>query len=131
MLAREQLIYDVYQAVARGLSGDQTLLIVIYDEHGGCYDHVGAPANAVPANSLAGESGFDFRRFGVCVPTLLISPWIDAGTKFRVPDGTTPFDHTSILKTSQILWNMPALTAPRRGCPGCQRRLHAHDARRG
>jgi phospholipase C len=107
----EQLIYDVYQAVSRGPNWNQTLLIVTYDEHGGCYDHVPPPANAVPPDSLAGEYGFDFRRFGVRVPTVLISPWIEAGTVFRVPDGATPFDHTSILKTAQTLWGMPALTA--------------------
>ncbi|MEX3936343.1 alkaline phosphatase family protein [Paraburkholderia phymatum] len=107
----EQLIYDVYQSVFKGPDWNQTLLVITYDEHGGCYDHVPPPSNAVPSDSLAGEYGFDFRRFGVRVPTLLISPWIEAGTVFRVPDGTMPLDHTSILKTAQTLWGMPALTA--------------------
>jgi len=30
---------------------------------------------------------------------------------FRVPAGTTPLDHTSILKTIETRWNLPALTA--------------------
>ncbi|MBB5471006.1 phospholipase C [Paraburkholderia sp. Clong3] len=107
----EQLIYEVYQAVSRGPNWNQTLLIVTYDEHGGCYDHVPPPSDAVPPDSLAGEYGFDFRRFGVRIPTVLISPWIEAGTVFRVPDGAMPLDHTSILKTAQSLWGMPALTA--------------------
>jgi phospholipase C len=107
----EQLIYDVYQAVSTGQNWNQSLLIVTYDEHGGCYDHVPPPASAVPPDSLAGEFGFDFRRFGVRVPTVLISPWIEAGSVFRVPDAMMPLDHASILKTAQMLWGIPALTA--------------------
>ena len=107
----EQLIYDVYQAVSRGPNWNQTLLIITYDEHGGCYDHVAPPAGAVAPDNLAGEFGFDFTRFGVRVPTVLVSPWIEAGTVFRVPEGSMPLDHTSTLKTMEVLWSLPPLTA--------------------
>jgi phospholipase C len=107
----EQLIHDVYYALRNSPLWNQTLLIVTYDEHGGCYDHVPPPTNAVPPDTSAGEYGFDFKRFGPRVPTLLISPWIPAGTVFRVPAGSMPFDHTSILRTIQLRWNVPALTA--------------------
>ncbi|KXU84598.1 phosphoesterase [Caballeronia megalochromosomata] len=107
----EQFIYDVYQALSKGPGWNQTLLFVTYDEHGGCYDHVAPPSNAVPPDDLAGEFGFDFRRFGVRVPTLLVSPLIEAGTVFRVPDGAMPFDHTSILKTVEQRWRLQSLTA--------------------
>ena len=43
----EQLIAAVYNAVRSGPGWDRTLLIVTFDEHGGCYDHVAPPA-AVP-----------------------------------------------------------------------------------
>ena len=36
----EQLIHDVYYALRNGPAWNQTLLIITYDEHGGCYDHV-------------------------------------------------------------------------------------------
>jgi phospholipase C len=107
----EQLIYDVYQAVSTGPAWSSTLLVITYDEHGGCYDHVAPPGGATPPDSTVGEYGFDFTRFGVRVPTVLVSPLIAAGTVFRVPDGTTPFDHTSILKTVENRWGLPALTA--------------------
>jgi phospholipase C len=58
-----------------------------------------------------GEFGFDFKRFGVRVPAVLVSPLISAGTVFRVANGATPLDHTSILKTVETRWNLPALTA--------------------
>lgn len=107
----EQLIHDVYTALRNGPNWNETLLIITYDEHGGCYDHVPPPAGAVPPDSTSGEYGFDFTRFGVRVPTILVSPLIAAGTVFRVPAGSTPFDHTSILKTVEKRWNLPALTA--------------------
>jgi phospholipase C len=74
-------------------------------------DHVAPPLGAVPPDNSAGEYGFDFTRFGVRVPTVLISPLIVAGTVFRVAANSVPLDHTSILKTVEQRWNLPALTA--------------------
>jgi len=107
----EQLIHDVYYALRNGPAWNQTLLIVTYDEHGGCYDHVPPPSGAVPPDDSVGEYGFDFTRFGPRVPTVLVSPLIPAGTVFRVAAGAMPLDHTSILKTIETRWNVPALTA--------------------
>lgn len=106
----EQFIHDVYYALRNGPAWNATLLIITYDEHGGCYDHVPPPTNAVPPDASAGEFGFDFRRFGPRVPTLLVSPLIPAGTVVRAA-GATPFDHTSILKLVERRWGLPPLTA--------------------
>jgi phospholipase C len=107
----EQLIHDVYYALRNGPNWNKTLLIITYDEHGGCYDHVPPPQGAVPPDHSAGEDGFDFTRFGPRVPTVLVSPLIAAGTVFRVPAGSMPLDHTSILKTLETRWSLPNLTA--------------------
>ncbi len=107
----EKLINDVYYALRNSPTWNQTLLIITYDEHGGCYDHVAPPLGAVPPDNTAGEEGFDFKRFGPRVPTVLVSPRIAEGSVFRVPAGAMPFDHTSILKTLELRWNLPALTA--------------------
>jgi phospholipase C len=106
----EQLIHDVYYTLRAGPGWNQTLLIISYDEHGGCYDHVPPPSGAVPPDDSPGEFGFGFTRFGVRVPALLISPLIAPGTVFRVPVGTMPLDHTSVLKTVETRWGLPALT---------------------
>ena len=108
----------MYEALRGGPGWAQTLLVITYDEHGGCYDHVPPPAGATPPDNDAGEFGFDFTRFGVRVPTVLVSPLIPAGTVFRVPDGSVPLDHTSILKTVEQRWNLPALTARDAAAPG-------------
>jgi phospholipase C len=114
----EQFIHDVYEAVRTGPGWAQTLLVVTYDEHGGCYDHVPPPSGAVPPDNSAGEFGFDFTRFGVRVPAVLVSPLIEAGTVFRAPAGGPPLDHTSILKTIQERWGLPSLTARDAAAPG-------------
>ena len=104
----EKLIYDTYYALRNGPGWNDTLLLVTYDEHGGNYDHVAPPANATPPDTTVGEFGFDFKRFGVRIPALLISPRIAAGTVFRAKQGT--IDHTSVLKTIQLRWNTEPLT---------------------
>jgi phospholipase C len=114
----EQLILDVYQALRSGPGWQKTLLIITYDEHGGCYDHVPPPSGATPPDSDTGEFGFDFTRFGVRVPTVLVSPLIAAGTVYRVAAGSMPLDHTSILKSVQQRWGLPSLTARDAAAPG-------------
>ena len=101
----EKLIYDVYQAVRSGRGWAKTLLIITYDEHGGCYDHVPPPDGAIPPDNYRGDVdhlNFDFTRFGVRIPALLISPLIPAGTVFRASKGV--IDHTSVLRTLQQRW---------------------------
>jgi phospholipase C len=44
------------------------------------------------------------------VPTVLVSPLIEAGTVFRVPESATPLGHTSILATVEHRWSLAALT---------------------
>ncbi len=107
----EVFLQQVYQALRSGPGWNQTLLIITYDEHGGLYDHVPPPSGATPPDSSIGEFGFDFTRFGVRVPAVLVSPLIPAGTIFRVPDGATPIDHTSVLKTVELRFGLPSLTA--------------------
>jgi phospholipase C len=105
----EQLFHDVYYALRNGPGWNDTLLIITYDEHGGNFDHVPPPWGAVPPDDSLGEFGFDFTRFGVRVPALLVSPRIAAGTVFRAASST--IDHTSVLRTLEVRWELEPLTA--------------------
>lgn len=103
----EQFLLRVWKTVSTGKNWNNTLLVITFDEHGGCYDHVEPPAATPPdAASNPGEEGFRFDRYGVRVPTLLISPYIEAGTVFRSPTAV-PYDHTSILATLRDWLQIP------------------------
>jgi phospholipase C len=107
----ENLLYDIYQALrSNGPAWEKTLLIITYDEHGGNYDHVRPPTGATPPDDAIGSSGFDFTRFGVRVPAVLVSPLIPEGTILHAPtDGRPPFDHTSIIATLRARFGLGAL----------------------
>ena len=100
---------------------DKILLVITFDEHGGCYDHVPPPTGAAAPDPWpkSRDGTFDFSRFGVRVPTILVSSYLQPGTVFRAPPGQTPFDHTSILATLRDWLNLdadpknPFLTSPR------------------
>jgi phospholipase C len=84
--AGEQFIATVYNAIRNNPNlWPTTALLVVYDEHGGIYDHV-PPPNCTADGFVAQPSAtgtpdpFHFDRLGVRVPAILISPWIAAGT---------------------------------------------------
>jgi len=113
--AGEKLIHDVYYALRDGPGWNDTLLLITYDEHGGNYDHVAPPWGATAPDNSVGEWNFDFSRFGVRIPALLISPRIVAGTVFRAKTGT--IDHTSVLKTIELRWGLSPLTERDKAAP--------------
>lgn len=97
----EKLIADVYNALrADPALWQSTLLIVFYDEHGGFYDHVEPPPAIPPDEPPPPDAEYTFDRFGVRVPALLISPWVDARVE------PTQFDHTSVLKYLTEKWQL-------------------------
>ena len=111
----EQFLADVYQAVRSSPYRDKILLIITFDEHGGCYDHVPPPGGAPPPNpgficrDLLPDGKtpkFKFDRYGVRVPAIVVSSYVEPGTVFRGDPGGFPYDHTSILAT---LRDWPAL----------------------
>ena len=109
MAVGEQLIYDVYKALRSNRAvWEKSLLIITYDEHGGNYDHVPPETGATPPDNNI-QAGFDFTRFGVRVPAVIVSPLIRAGTVFRAADGRPPYDHTSIIATLRARFNLGPL----------------------
>ncbi|MEK6289344.1 MAG: alkaline phosphatase family protein [Acidobacteriota bacterium] len=96
----EQFLAEVYSAIQACPYRDEILFVITFDEHGGCYDHVPPPSGAeapLPA-SVSRDGTFDFSRYGVRVPTIVVSSYVTPGTVFRA-EGGTPYDHTTILAT--------------------------------
>ncbi len=107
VMKAQQLLADVYNAIrANGDLWNSTLLVVLYDEHGGFFDHV-EPLAAEPPSPLQPdweEQQFNwFNRLGIRVPALLVSPWVKRGFD------TTVFDHTSLLKYMIEKWGLGPL----------------------
>ncbi|MEM5294348.1 alkaline phosphatase family protein [Burkholderia sp. JPY481] len=102
IMKAEKLIADTYNALRSNQAlWERTLLVVLYDEHGGFYDHVSPPADAVAPDGHT--TSFDFKRLGVRVPAILVSPWCEAGVC------NERFDHCSLLKYLCDKWQMPPL----------------------
>ena len=92
----DALIADVYNALRSNPAlFARTLLVVLYDEHGGFYDHV-PPPRTVPPDGHTEHFGFNV--LGFRVPALLVSPMLDPGVC------STVFDHTSLLRMASGLW---------------------------
>src|SRR3984885_11550971 len=95
--AGEMFIAQVYMAIKRNPAlWASTALLIVYDEHGGIYDHVVPPACTqdqftATVNDTGTGMEFKFDRLGVRVPAILVSPWIPKAT---IVDRT--FDHASI-----------------------------------
>jgi phospholipase C len=106
--AGDQFLYQIWQAVSQSPAWNHILLVIMYDEHGGCYDHVLPPTGAITPDirSDPGKEGFRFDRFGVRIPMVVVSPYVQAGTVFR-SDTAVPYDHTSILATLRDWLTIP------------------------
>ena len=99
----EKLIADVYNAIrSQEELWKSSLIVILFDEHGGFYDHVPPPTTIAPDDE---HDEYTFDRLGVRVPAVLVSPWVDKGVE------KTVFDHTSLLKYLIDKWGLGPLGA--------------------
>ena len=98
IIGSDVLVASVYNAIRSNAAlWNSTLLLVLFDEHGGFYDHV-PPPPAIPPDHHSEE--YDFKRYGVRVPALLISPYVGNGVFSDL------LDHTSLLRYAQDKWGL-------------------------
>jgi phospholipase C len=107
----QQFLHDVVRAVINSPQWPHTAIIITFDEHGGIYDHVPPPPACAPddiAPMYNGTDNFpgDFKRYGIRVPLIVISPYSKPSYVSHVV-----YDHTSILRLLEARFGMPALTA--------------------
>jgi len=105
----EQFAAQVINAAMSGPGWPKTLLVWLYDEHGGYYDHVPPPAAIAPDNIppmlQPGDQPGGYDRYGFRVPAVVVSPYARRNYISR-----TVRDHTAILKFIERKWNLGALT---------------------
>jgi phospholipase C len=115
----EYFIKGIYEAIRNSPQWKDTLFILTFDEHGGFADHVPPPVNVPAGDDICytetapdGKNiTFDFKRLGVRVPTLLISPWVEKGLiEHKGHNKGGEYTHTSILGFLQELWGLETLT---------------------
>jgi phospholipase C len=105
----EYFVSTVVDSLLNSPAWGRTLLVWTYDEHGGYYDHVPPPPAIPPDDIPPGISAVDqpggYDRYGFRVPTVVMSPYSK-----RDFVSHTVYDHTSVLKTIERKWNLPAMT---------------------
>jgi phospholipase C len=105
----ESFVSQVVNALVASPAWSRTLIVWLYDEHGGYYDHVPPPA-AIAPDSIQPDIGpkdypGGYDMYGPRVPVVVASP-------YSKPHGVcnTVCDHTSVLATIEAKWNLPACT---------------------
>lgn len=116
----EALVERVYNAIVASPYWEQSVFLIVFDEHGGFFDHVipdpahvaGMPTLAPSEPTSLTKRGFRFDRFGFRVPAVVVSPYIRQATIDH-----TFYDHVSIAKTLSLIAsspdNAPLLNTPR------------------
>jgi phospholipase C len=97
----EALLGHIYNSLLASNYWQDSLLMVLFDEHGGFFDSV-SPPRGVPAPDefVASQPVFDFTRLGPRVPAVLVSPWVEPGVD------STQYEHASIPATLNVLFDL-------------------------
>jgi phospholipase C len=91
-LSGQQHVADLVQTIQQSPNWKDTMVVITYDENGGRWDHVAPPRG-------------DRWGPGTRVPAIVISPFARRGYVDH-----TMYDTTSILRTIEQRWNLPALS---------------------
>ncbi len=122
----EHLVADIYEALRKSSAWDSSLFIVLFDEHGGLYDHVPPPAAINPDGRHSINPPFRFDRLGPRVPAVIISPWVQQGFV-----DSTVFDHTSVIASVRELFKLGGPLTERDGAAATITHLLQGAARSG
>jgi phospholipase C len=98
VMAGQSFVMKIYQALKDSALWEKSMLVIVYDEHGGFYDHVD-PTLDLPTEFT---DRAEFGHVGPRVPAIVVSPFVEAGAAFGSAQDNDPrfvFDHNALIKT--------------------------------
>ena len=107
----DTLVRYIYESLSRSRIWNSSVLLVLWDEHGGFYDHQTPPAATPPGdvehNRAKGDGeDFKFDQLGVRVPALLIGPDAPVNGLGSALFPGSNFDHTSVVSTVREIFHL-------------------------
>jgi phospholipase C len=100
----QQLVHGIYISLTSNPDiWKKTVFILIYDEHGGFYDHVPPPQACQP--DFYQPYKYDYGRLGIRVPVIVVSPYVKAGYVSHFV-----MDLTSVTRFIENRFDLPAMT---------------------
>jgi len=105
----EHLLADVYATLRGSALWEKSLLIVLFDEHGGFFDRMSPPQPVPnPDGKRSGVPEFDFDRLGLRVPAILVSPYTERGMVDLIV-----YEHASVPAMVKKVFELPAFLTER------------------
>ncbi|MCS6915976.1 MAG: alkaline phosphatase family protein [Myxococcales bacterium] len=92
----QAFVATIVQALAHSPQWSRSLLVIIYDEHGGFYDHVPPPRTVDPRP--------EFQQLGFRVPALVVGPTVRSGFV-----NSTQLEHCSVAATLRTRFDIRSL----------------------
>lgn len=105
----DAFVAQVYNAVVTSPEWNSTVLVMNYDEWGGFFDHV-PPPRALAPNKTDTDLVDGKALLGCRCPCIVASPWTVGAPSSPTVDHTV-FDHTSVLKMIESVFNVKPLAA--------------------
>jgi phospholipase C len=100
----DAFLAKTFKAISGSPNWPNTVLIINFDEWGGFYDHV-PPPRALAPNDVDTDLVDGKALLGCRVPCIVVSPWT-LGNPASPTVNNTVFDHTSVLKLIESVWNV-------------------------
>jgi phospholipase C len=105
----DAFLAQTFQAVSSSPNWPNTVFIVNFDEWGGFFDTI-VPPRAIAPNDVDTDLVDGKALLGIRVPCIIASPWTK-GNPANPSVNSTVFDHTSVLKLIETIWDVPPLAA--------------------
>jgi phospholipase C len=105
----DAFLAKTFRAVSSSPNWPHTVMIINFDEWGGFYDHV-PPPRALAPNNVDPDLVDGKALLGCRVPCIVASPWT-LGNPSDPRVNHQVFDHTSVLKLIESVWDVPPVAA--------------------